>query len=58
VGAPILGDPQYGTEESQEFSARFGLTSQLLCAKNVELTHPVTGEALTVTARMDAKLEG
>ena len=58
VGAPILGDPQYGTEESQAFSARFGLTSQLLCAKKVELTHPVTGEALTVTARMDAKLEG
>ena len=58
VGAPILGDPQYGTEESQAFSARFGLTSQLLCAKKVELTHPVTGEALTVAARMDAKLEG
>ena len=58
VGAPILGDPQYGTEESQAFSARFGLESQLLCAKKVELTHPVTGEALTVTARMDAKLEG
>ena len=58
VGAPILGDPQYGTEESQAFSARFGLASQLLCAKKVELTHPVTGEALTVTARMDAKLEG
>ena len=58
VGAPILGDPQYGTEESQAFSARFGLISQLLCAKKVELTHPVTGEALTVAARMDAKLEG
>ena len=58
AGAPILGDPQYGTEESQAFSAGFCLASQLLCAKKVELTHPVTGKMLTITACMDAKLEG
>ena len=57
AGAPILGDPQYGTEASQTFSAGFGRTSQILCAKKVELIHPVTGKMLTITACMDAKLE-
>ena len=47
-GFPILGDPQYGTEESQAFSARLGLTSQALCAYSLKLTHPVTGEALYI----------
>ena len=57
LGAPILGDPQYGTEESQAFSGRFCLQSQMLCAKSVTLTHPVTGQLLTITAHMDARLE-
>lgn len=56
VGAPILGDPQYGTEESRAFSARFGLESQILCAKSVEFTHPVTGEQLTLAARADTPI--
>ena len=55
VGAPILGDPQYGTEESQAFSAQFGLESQMLCAKSVEFIHPVTGEPVTITANMDTE---
>ena len=56
VGAPILGDPQYGTEESQAFSAQFGLESQMLCAKIVEFIHPVTGKMLTITALADAAI--
>lgn len=56
LGAPILGDPQYGSEESQAFSARYGLTSQMLCAKSVEFTHPVTGAHLTITANADAAI--
>ena len=56
VGAPILGDPQYGSEESQAFSSKYGLETQLLCAKSVEFTHPVTGEPVTVTANMDTKI--
>lgn len=47
-GFPILGDPQYGTEESQAFSARLGLTSQALCAYSLTLTHPITGEDLYI----------
>ena len=56
VGAPILGDPQYGTEQSQTFSQNFRLESQLLCAKKVEFTHPITGESITITANMETRL--
>ena len=49
-GCPILGDPQYGTEESQEYSLRFGYTHQRLCAKKIELPHPLTGENLTIAS--------
>ena len=48
-GYPILGDPQYGTEEST-----MGLPSQLLCAHSLEFDHPMTGEHLLLTSRMDA----
>lgn len=56
VGAPILGDPQYGSAESMAFSLEFGLETQILCAKSVVLTHPVTGKAISITAHMDAEL--
>ena len=53
-GYPILGDPQYGSEESQAFSGRFGLESQLLCAKRLEFVHPVTKQHMTLESGMDA----
>lgn len=53
MGFPILGDPQYGTPDSQAFSEELGLSSQMLCAKKLELSHPVTGAALTLQSRMD-----
>ena len=56
MGFPILGDPQYKSEASDGFSRRFGLDSQVLCAKSLEFVHPLTGEALRVESRMDAKL--
>ena len=56
VGAPILGDPQYGTEQSQEFSQKFGFESQILCAKQVAFTHPITEKSVIITANMDARL--
>ena len=52
VGSPILGDPQYGTEESQEYSLQFGYTHQRLCAKKIHLTHPLTGKMLTITSHL------
>ena len=56
VGAPILGDPQYGSEASMAFSAKFGLETQLLCAKCVEFTHPVTEERISIAAQADAAI--
>ena len=53
MGFPILGDPQYGSEESRAFSAELGLTHQRLCAKRLELTHPVTGEPVVLESNMD-----
>lgn len=48
LGCPILGDPQYNTELSSALSAEMGLSYQLLCAKRLELCHPITGERLCV----------
>ena len=56
MGHPILGDPQYGSRESQLFSAALGLTHQVLCAKKLELEHPITGENLYLESRMNAEL--
>lgn len=56
MGFPILGDPQYGSEASQAFSARLGLTSQLLCAHSLEFAHPITGTPLRLTSHLEASL--
>ena len=48
---PILGDPQYGNEASA-----FGLESQMLCAKTLEFTHPITGAHLILESKMEATL--
>ena len=55
-GFPILGDPQYHSEESFDFSRTLGLPYQLLCAKKLELEHPVTGEMLILQSQMDAEI--
>lgn len=51
MGFPILGDPQYGAGAED-----FGLPHQLLCAKRLEFTHPITGEKLILESKMDVKL--
>ncbi len=51
MGHPILGDPQYGNEHS-----RFGLESQMLCAKSLEFDHPITGDHVHIKSYMDAKI--
>lgn len=53
MGFPILGDPQYGSEMSQAFSAGFGLDYQQLCAYGLELTHPITGDKLQLHSQLD-----
>ena len=51
MGYPILGDPQYGFGVED-----FGLIHQMLCAKKLEFTHPITGEHLTLESKMDVNL--
>lgn len=53
MGFPILGDPQYGTRESQRLSEEMGLTHQRLLAYSLELDHPISGERLIITSKMD-----
>ena len=50
LGCPILGDPQYGTEQSKALSKEKGYTTQKLCAAAVAFPHPVTDEMLQVRA--------
>ncbi len=57
LGCPILGDPQYGTAESQAYSARWQLSYQRLCAKKLEFDHPITGEHLEICSRLKAEVE-
>jgi 23S rRNA pseudouridine1911/1915/1917 synthase len=55
MGFPIVGDPQYGSEESVAFSDSLGIKTQLLCAKSLEFIHPVTDEKMTIMSKMDVK---
>ena len=57
MGYPILGDPQYGTAQSIAFSESVGIKTQLLCAKMLAFTHPVTNERLTILSKLDASLD-
>ena len=54
MGFPILGDPQYGSAASRQFSLERGISTQLLCAKRLSFTHPVTGQYMELTSNMDA----
>lgn len=54
MGCPILGDPQYHTLESKAFSDALGLTTQRLCAKRLDFSHPITGEAMILESGQNA----
>lgn len=45
-GFPIVGDPQYATPASRAWSDARGYQTQLLCAKELRLPHPLTGAPL------------
>lgn len=53
MGFPILGDPQYGSEESMAFSSKKGIETQLLCAKSLDFVHPITEEEMHLASGMD-----
>lgn len=51
TGCPILGDPQYGNEESLTLSAQFGLPHQQLCAVRLAFVHPITEVPMTISGK-------
>ena len=51
-GFPILGDPQYGSPASQEFSGVLGIAGQQLCAGQLEFTHPITGASTVISSKL------
>ena len=53
MGFPILGDPQYASEESKDFSENAGLLTQQLCAKELKFEHPITGEFVSLESMLD-----
>ena len=56
IGCPILGDPQYGSAASLQMNAALGLASQLLCARSLDFSHPLTGERLHLESALEPKL--
>lgn len=55
MGCPILGDPQYGTSESQALSQALGYSYQRLCARALDFPHPMTGAPMHLESAMDAE---
>ena len=55
MGFPILGDPQYCTEESAALSRKMDLTHQLLLAHSLEFNHPITGAPMHLTTSLPIK---
>ena len=53
MGFPILGDPQYYSEDSKAFSDGLALESQLLCAYSLEFIHPITAQPIEITTHME-----
>ena len=53
MGHPILGDPQYTTEQAKEISKQMGLEYQLLCAKSLRFPHPITEMPIFLESSMD-----
>jgi 23S rRNA pseudouridine1911/1915/1917 synthase len=50
IGAPVAGDPEYGT------AGLFGLKRQFLHAEHLAFAHPVTGEPLDIRSPLPEDL--
>ena len=53
MGFPILGDPQYSNADSQALSQTLGFSHQMLCAKQLEFLHPVTGQTMRLQSKLN-----
>lgn len=55
ISHPIIGDTNYGrTKHNQYFAQRFGSSRLMLAATELNLTHPVTGQQLSIKSKPDA----
>ena len=50
MGFPIVGDQQDGSMESQAFSREMGAATQLLCAKILRFSHPITKNPVEIVS--------
>lgn len=53
MGFPIVGDPQYASQQSAAISAEIGQKSQLLCASSLDFVHPITDTPLHICSQME-----
>lgn len=54
IGHPIIGDRRHGDRDhNRYFESRFGHRHLLLCAIELELIHPLFGDAVRITATVD-----
>ena len=51
MGAPVLGDPQYGSPESLAYAAKYGCQGQQLCARTLRLQHPLRDEVILLQSK-------
>ncbi len=58
LGAPVLGDPQYGSEESLAYAHAHGCPTQQLCARSLRFAHPLSGEEITLLSRQAVRYPG
>lgn len=56
MGFPILGDPQYGNEKSREVSQKLGISTQLLCAKELIFSHPIGKQIVEISSGFDGEI--
>ena len=56
AGFPILGDPQYATEDSRRISAELGYRTQRLRAVELTFPHPMTGRETVIRSHGDVFL--
>lgn len=57
AGYPIAGDDKYGDFERNKQLAKNGLKRMFLHAWRLQLTHPATGEVLTLSAELPPELK-
>ena len=58
AGMPLLGDAKYGTEQSNELSRKLGVRNVALCACEIALKHPVSGEELAFQVKPKGAIFG